>query len=184
MTADARLIADRYRLEQQIGAGAMGVVWRAHDIRLDRTVAVKQLLMQPGLGKAETEAATARAMREGRIAARLQHPHAISVYDVALDGIDDSVSVGQAVPWLVMEYLPSRSLAAVLAERGTLPPREVAKIGRQIAAALAAAHRAGIVHSDVKPGNVLLGVDGIVKITDFGISRASWEAAVTRTGVV
>lgn len=184
MTADARLIADRYRLEQQIGAGAMGVVWRAHDIRLDRTVAVKQLLMQPGLGEAETKAATARAMREGRIAARLQHPHAISVYDVALDGIDDSVLVGQAVPWLVMEYLPSRSLAAVLAERGTLPPREVAKIGRQIAAALAAAHRAGIVHSDVKPGNVLLGVDGIVKITDFGISRASWEAAVTRTGVV
>ncbi|HEX2300302.1 MAG TPA: serine/threonine-protein kinase, partial [Pseudonocardiaceae bacterium] len=187
MTADARLIADRYRLEQQIGAGAMGVVWRAHDIRLDRTVAVKQLLMQPGLGKAETEAATARAMREGRIAARLQHPHAISVYDVALDDIEDSAAVGslaQAVPWLVMEYLPSRSLAAVLAERGTLPPREVAKIGRQIAAALAAAHRAGIVHSDVKPGNVLLGVDGIVKITDFGISRASWEAAVTRTGVV
>lgn len=184
MTADARLIADRYRLEQQIGAGAMGVVWRAHDIRLDRTVAVKQLLMQPGLGEAETQAATARAMREGRIAARLQHPHAISVYDVALDGIDDTVYVGQAVPWLVMEYLPSRSLAAVLAERGTLPPREVAKIGRQIAAALAAAHRAGIVHSDVKPGNVLLGVDGIVKITDFGISRASWEAAVTRTGVV
>ncbi len=184
MTADARLIADRYRLEQQIGAGAMGVVWRAHDIRLDRTVAVKQLLMQPGLGEAETEAARARAMREGRIAARLQHPHAISVYDVALDDIDDTVTVGRAVPWLVMEYLPSRSLAAVLAERGTLPPREVAKIGRQIAAALAAAHRAGIVHRDVKPGNVLLGMDGVVKITDFGISRASWEAAVTRTGVV
>lgn len=187
MTADARLIADRYRLEQQIGAGAMGVVWRAHDIRLDRTVAVKQLLMQPGLGEAETEAAGARAMREGRIAARLQHPHAISVYDVALDDIEGSATsaiVGRAVPWLVMEYLPSRSLAAVLAERGTLPPREVAKIGRQIAAALAAAHRAGIVHRDVKPGNVLLGMDGLVKITDFGISRASWEAAVTRTGVV
>ncbi|HEY2765621.1 MAG TPA: serine/threonine-protein kinase [Pseudonocardiaceae bacterium] len=184
MTADARLIAGRYRLEQQIGAGAMGVVWRAHDIRLDRSVAVKQLLMQPGLGESETDAATARAMREGRIAARLQHPHAISVYDVALDHIDSSSTGGRAVPWLIMEYLPSRSLAAVLAERGTLPPRDVARIGRQVAAALAAAHRAGIVHRDVKPGNVLLGDDGIVKITDFGISRASWEAAVTRTGVV
>ena len=184
MTVDARIIADRYCLEQQIGAGAMGVVWRAHDKRLDRTVAVKQLLMQPGLGEAETQAATARAMREGRIAARLQHPNAISVYDVALDDIDDSGTGSQPVPWLIMEYLPSRSLAAVLAERGTLPPQEVARIGRQVAAALAAAHHAGIVHRDVKPGNVLIGADGIVKITDFGISRASWEAAVTRTGVV
>lgn len=184
MTVDARIIADRYSLEQQIGAGAMGVIWRAHDKRLDRIVAVKQLLMQPGLGAAETQAATARAMREGRIAARLQHPNAISVYDVALDHIDDSCTWGQAVPWLIMEYLPSRSLAAVLSERGTLPPQEVAGIGRQIAAALAVAHRVGIVHRDVKPGNVLIGADGIVKITDFGISWASWEAAVTRTGVV
>ncbi|MGH3938307.1 MAG: serine/threonine-protein kinase [Pseudonocardiaceae bacterium] len=184
MTVDARIIADRYRLEQQIGAGAMGVVWRAHDKRLDRIVAVKQLLMQPGLGEVETQAATARAMREGRIAARLQHPNAISVYDVALDDIDDSGTGSQPVPWLIMEYLPSRSLAAVLIERGTLPPQEVARIGRQVAAALTAAHRAGIVHRDVKPGNVLIGADGIVKITDFGISRASWEAAVTRTGVV
>ncbi|MGH3930904.1 MAG: serine/threonine-protein kinase, partial [Pseudonocardiaceae bacterium] len=151
MTVDARIIADRYRLEQQIGAGAMGVVWRAHDKRLDRTVAVKQLLMQPGLSEAETQAATARAMREGRIAARLQHPNAISVYDVALDDIDDSGTGSQPVPWLIMEYLPSRSLAAVLSERGTLPPLEVARIGRQVAAALAAAHRAGIVHRDVKP---------------------------------
>jgi hypothetical protein len=179
-----RLIAGRYRLEQQIGAGAMGVVWRALDVRLDRIVAVKQLLMQPGLSAAEAEAATARAMREGRIAARLQHPHAISVYDVALDDIDESGTESRPVPWLIMEYLRSYSLAAVLTERGTLPPQEVAGIGRQVAAALAAAHRAGIVHRDVKPGNILLGMDGIVKITDFGISRASWEAAVTATGVV
>ncbi|MGH3913084.1 MAG: serine/threonine-protein kinase [Pseudonocardiaceae bacterium] len=184
MTVDARIIAERYRLEQQIGAGAMGVVWRAHDKRLDRIVAVKQLLMQPGLGETETKAATARAMREGRIAARLQHPNAISVYDVALDDIDDSFTGSRAVPWLIMEYLPSRSLAAILAERGTLPPQEAARIGREVAAALAAAHRAGIVHRDVKPANVLIGLDGAVKITDFGISRASWEAAVTRTGVV
>jgi eukaryotic-like serine/threonine-protein kinase len=177
---DTRLVVDRYRLEGQIGAGAMGVVWRAHDERLDRRVAIKELLMQPGLTGAEEQ--TARAMREGRIAARLQHPHAICVYDVALDRGTDSR--GQIVPWLVMEYLPSRSLAAVLTEYGTLAPPEAARIGQQVAAALAAAHEAGIVHRDVKPGNVLLGHDGTVKITDFGISRASWDATVTRTGIL
>ena len=183
MNANARLVADRYRLDQPIGAGAMGVVWRAHDVRLDRTVALKELLMQPGLAEAEAETARARAMREGRIAARLQHPHAICVYDVALDG--GSTGTGdRVVPWLVMEYLPSRSLATVLAEQGTLPPHEAARVGRQVAAALAAAHKAGIVHRDVKPGNILLGRNGTVKITDFGISRASWDATVTRTGVL
>ncbi|MGH3815951.1 MAG: serine/threonine-protein kinase, partial [Pseudonocardiaceae bacterium] len=181
MNADARLVADRYRLDQRIGAGAMGVVWRAHDLRLDRTVALKELLIQPGLAEAETEAARARLMREGRIAARLQHPPAICVYDVALD----TGSTGdRVVPWLVMEYLPSRSLATVLAEQGTLPPHEAASVGRQVAAALAAAHRAGIVHRDVKPGNILLGRNGTVKITDFGISRATWDATVTRTGIL
>jgi eukaryotic-like serine/threonine-protein kinase len=182
VSPDTRLVADRYRLDGRIGAGAMGVVWRAHDERLDRTVAIKELLMQPGLAEADAQTARDRAMREGRIAARLQHPHAIHVYDVALDGATGARD--QVVPWLVMEYLPSRSLAAVLAEQGTLAPHEVARIGRQVAAALAAAHEAGIVHRDVKPGNVLLGQGGIVKITDFGISRASWDAMVTRTGVL
>jgi serine/threonine protein kinase len=182
VNAETWLVAGRYRLDQQIGTGAMGVVWRAHDERLDRTVALKELLMQPGLAESDAETARARAMREGRIAARLQHPHAICVYDVALDrGTSTS---GEMVPWLVMEYLPSRSLATVLAEQGPLPPEEVARIGWQAAAALAAAHQAGIVHRDIKPGNVLLGEDGIVKITDFGISRASWDTTVTRTGVL
>jgi eukaryotic-like serine/threonine-protein kinase len=182
VNADTRLVAGRYRLDRQIGSGAMGVVWRAHDERLDRTVALKELLMQPGLDEEEAERARARAMREGRIAARLQHPHAISVYDVALD---HGTGAGeQVVPWLVMEYLCAPSLATVLAEHGALPPHEVARIGWQVAAALTAAHQAGIVHRDVKPGNVLLGQDGTVKITDFGISRASWDATVTRTGML
>jgi serine/threonine protein kinase len=179
---DSRLVADRYRLDQRIAAGAMGAVWRAHDERLNRTVALKELLIAPGLAQADAQTATDRAMREGRIAARLQHPHAICVYDVALDSGTGADS--QLVPWLVMEYLPSRSLAAVLAECGTLAPDEAARIGQQVAAALTAAHEAGIVHRDVKPGNVLLDPDGIAKITDFGISRASWDATATSTGVL
>ncbi|MEU4448787.1 serine/threonine-protein kinase [Actinosynnema sp. NPDC050801] len=175
MSDDGRLVAGRYRLGRRIGSGAMGIVWQAHDERLHRTVAVKQLLLQPGLAEADTDEAKRRAMREGRIAARLQHPHAIAVYDVAEDD-------GQ--PWLVMEYLPSKSLSTALSERGTLPPRDVASIGSQVASALAAAHNAGIVHRDIKPGNILLGNDGTVKITDFGISRATGDVTVTATGML
>ncbi len=153
----------------------MGVVWTALDERLHRTVAVKQLLLQPGLAEADTDEAKRRAMREGRIAARLQHPHAVAVYDVAED---------DSQPWLIMEYLPSKSLSGVLSERGTLPPRDVASIGMQVASALAAAHNAGIVHRDIKPGNILLGDDGTVKITDFGISRATGDVTVTATGML
>ncbi|MEV4317511.1 serine/threonine-protein kinase [Actinocrispum sp. NPDC049592] len=160
---------------QRIGSGAMGVVWQALDERLHRTVAVKQLLTQPGLTAAQAEEGRLRSMREGRIAARLQHPNAITVYDV----VDED---GQ--PWLVMEYLPSRSLAAVLDERMTLPPQEAARIGAEVATALVAAHAAGIVHRDIKPANVLLGDDGSVKITDFGISRAVGDVTVTATGML
>ncbi|MEU4449212.1 serine/threonine-protein kinase [Actinosynnema sp. NPDC050801] len=167
-------IAGRYTLIEQLGNGAMGVVWRARDGVLHRDVALKRLLL-PGLSTAEVEQACQRAMREARIAARLHHPNAIGVFDVVID---------QGKPCLVMEYLPSRSLAAVLAERGPLPPAEVARIGSRIAAALAAAHQVGIVHRDIKPANVLLGHDGTVKITDFGISRAAGDAVVTRTGVL
>jgi serine/threonine protein kinase len=170
-----RLIADRYRLTEHIGSGAMGVVWQAHDERLHRTVALKQLLLQPGLSAAEAHEARERAMREGRIAARLQHPNAVAVYDVVEDA-------GQ--PVLIMEYVPSKSLSAVLDERGPLPPQEVARIGAQVATALTAAHTAGIVHRDIKPGNVLLAEDGTVKITDFGISRATGDVTVTATGML
>ncbi|MCA1655275.1 MAG: serine/threonine protein kinase, partial [Pseudonocardiaceae bacterium] len=175
MTDEGRLVAGRYRLVHRIGTGAMGVVWQAHDERLNRVVAVKRLLLQPGLPQEEQVEAVARCMREGRIAARLHHPNAISVFDV----VDEN-----GVPCLIMEYLPSKSLAMVMAERGPLPAREVARIGAQSAAALAAAHAAGIVHRDVKPGNILLGDDGTVKITDFGISRASDDVTVTKTGMI
>ncbi len=169
------MLGERYRLQEHIASGAMGMVWKAVDERLDRVVAVKQLAPPPGLSPADVREARARTMREGRIAARLQHPHAIGIFDVVL---------WEGSPWLVMEYLPSRDLAAVLAEHGPLPPQEVARIGAQIADALAAAHRAGIVHRDVKPGNVLLGDDGTVKITDFGISVASGDVTITSTDML
>lgn len=170
-----RLVAGRYRLDHPVGDGGMGVVWRAIDERLDRVVALKQLRLPPGLDDRRTEQARQRMLREARIAARLQHPGAVAVYDVT----DDAGG-----PVLVMEYLPSRSLAEVLDERGALPPHDVAAIGSRAAAALAAAHGAGIVHRDVKPGNILLGDNGATKITDFGISHATGDVTVTNTGLL
>ncbi|MEC3956096.1 serine/threonine-protein kinase [Nocardia sp. CDC153] len=172
MSSD-RLIAGRYRLTDPIGTGAMGVVWRATDVRLRRTVAVKQLLLTPGLTRSQAVEARMRAMREGRIAARLHHPNAVTVFDVAEED-------GQ--PWLVMEYVDAVSLAALMREKGRLAPTEVARIGAKVAEALAAAHKAGIVHRDVKPANILVADDGTVKITDFGISRATGDVTVTSTG--
>lgn len=167
-------LADRYTLLERLGSGAMGVVWRARDELLHREVAIKQLLL-PDLLPSQVEEACERAMREGRIAARLQHPNAIGVFDVVIE---------DGKPCLVMEYLPSRSLSEVLKERGTLPPAEAARIGAQVVAALAAAHEVGIVHRDIKPGNVLIGHNGSVKITDFGISRAAGDVSVTKTGML
>src|SRR5688572_24572995 len=179
VTTPGRLVAGRYRLKSQIGGGGMGTVWLARDELLGREVAIKQVLSPPGVAAAEADQQRQRALREGRIAARLSHPHAISVYDVALES-------GQ--PWLVMEYLPSRSLSAVFMEDGVLRADQVAQIGAQVADALAATHAAGIVHRDVKPANILIGeggrIEGLVKITDFGISHASGDVTLTQTGQI
>src|SRR3712207_4495981 len=179
VTTPGRLIAGRYRLESQIGGGGMGTVWLARDELLGRQVAVKQVVSPLGADEKQVDEQRQRALREGRIAARLSHPHAISVYDVALES---------GAPWLVMEYLPSRSLAAVLAQDGVLRVDQVAQIGAQVADALAATHAAGIVHRDVKPASILIGqggrVAGLVKITDFGISHASGDVTLTQTGQI
>lgn len=165
MPEQGEVIAERYRLMSSIGQGSMGVVWQARDEHLGRVVAVKLLTADR-----QSPDAVAQMLREGRVAGRLRHPHAISVYEVVEhDG----------KPCLVLEYLPSRSLAALIAERAALPPGEVADVGRQIAAALAAAHAEGIVHRDVSTFNVLIAEDGIAKITDFGIARAVGEGTVT-----
>ncbi|WP_227982938.1 serine/threonine-protein kinase [Nocardia spumae] len=169
------MIAGHYRLVERIGSGGTGVVWRAVDERLERSVAIKQILTQPSLPPGEKEIVRQRASREARNAARFQHPNAIVVFDIT-DHEGD--------PCLIMEYLPSQSLAVVLSSQGTLPLPQVARIGEQVASALVAAHRAGIVHRDIKPGNVLLGDNGTVKITDFGISKAKGDVNLTATGLI
>ncbi|GAB0103566.1 serine/threonine-protein kinase [Nocardia sp. JMUB6875] len=169
------MIAGHYRLVERIGSGGTGVVWRAVDQRLERSVAVKQIITQPSLSDADKDIVRQRAAREARNAARFQHPNAIVVFDITEHEGD---------PCLVMEYLPSQSLAVVLSAQGTLPLPQVARIGEQVASALIAAHRAGIVHRDVKPGNILLGDNGAVKITDFGIAKSKGDVTLTATGLI
>jgi serine/threonine protein kinase len=153
----------------------MGVVWRATDVRLERDVAIKQILPQPGVSEPERDNMRQRAMREAKNAARFQHPNAIVVFDIAEHNGD---------PCLVMEYLNGPSLSTILAQEGALPLGRIARIGEQVASALVAAHRAGIVHRDVKPGNILIDETGTAKITDFGISRAAGDMTLTATGLI
>ncbi|HEX8078735.1 MAG TPA: serine/threonine-protein kinase [Jatrophihabitans sp.] len=175
MSGPDALIAGRYRLVNRIASGGMGIVWQAWDELLQRPVALKQLRPQPGLSDAEAELTSQRAMREARITARLHHQHAVPVYDVVeYDGL----------PCLIMQYLPSTSLQTIVNDRGPVPPTEAARIGAEVASALAAAHAVGIVHRDVKPGNVLITEDGSAKITDFGISHALGDTTLTSTGMV
>lgn len=171
---EIRRLADRFDLIEPVGGGSMGTVWRARDDNLERTVAVKELLLPHGQGEQKADEAKNRALREARIAARLVHPHAITVFGV----IDE-----QDRPWIIMEYLPSISLADKLRE-GPMEVDDVIRLAIQLCSALAAAHRAGIVHRDIKPGNVLLGDDDTVKITDFGISRAMGDVQLTATGEI
>lgn len=175
MSTPSAFIADRYRLVKMLGAGGMGVVWQAWDERLHRPVALKMLRTQPELPDSEREIATNRAMREARITAGLHHPHAVTVFDVVEH---------EGQPCLVMQLIESTPLSVLLGEHGTLTPRETARIGAQVSSALAAAHTMRIVHRDVKPGNILITEDGSAMISDFGISHALGDAAITATGMM
>lgn len=174
VTDQDRLVAGRYRLSRQLGRGGMGTVWLAADALLDRPVAVKKLHVPPQLEDDERARLYERTRREARSAARISHPCVIIVHDVVEE---------EGLPCIVMEYVPSRSLSDVLRQDGPLTPEAAARTGLAMAAALRAAHAAGVLHRDVKPANVLLQEEGErVVLTDFGIAAASGTETLTRTG--
>jgi serine/threonine protein kinase len=172
---EGRLLAGRYRLLRPLGRGGMGVVWRSRDELLGRDVAVKEVLVPAELPAGEREILRERTLREARSAARLSHHNVVTIFDVVEE-------TGR--PWIVMEFVPSRSLADVIREDGPLPPRQVAQIGRQVLTALRTAHAAGVLHRDVKPSNVLLGTDGRVVLTDFGIATLEGDPSLTTSGML
>jgi serine/threonine-protein kinase len=154
----------RYEILGELGRGSMGRVYLAHDPNTDRKVAVKLLALPAGAGAEEEAAARARFLLEARAAARLHHPGIVVVHDAGTDPESDR-------PFIAMEWVDGRSLSALLAERGPLPCAAAARIAAQVAEALEHAHERGVVHRDVKPGNILLGSDGAVKVSDFGIAK-------------
>ncbi|MEA3020851.1 MAG: eukaryotic-like serine/threonine-protein kinase [Actinomycetota bacterium] len=157
------LVGDRYRLVARLARGGMADVWEAHDEVLNRAVAVKVLF--PHL--AADGAFHARFHREALAAARLSHPHIVSIYDTC------STEDAEAI---VMELVRGRTLRDVLDKKAALSPRRAIVIARQVADALAHAHASGLVHRDIKPGNILLADDGRVLVTDFGIAKAAEES--------
>jgi serine/threonine protein kinase len=177
MAADEsqRLLAGRYRLGAVIGRGGMGAVWRARDELLHRDVAVKEIVWPAQLDAEERETACRRAVREAQLAARVRHPNVVGVYDIVEE--DDR-------PSIVMELVPFRSLRDAVAEDGPVTPAQAARVGLSVLAALRAVHEAGVVHRDVKPANILLGPEGRVVLTDFGIAKAADSPALTVSGVL
>ncbi|MEU8673889.1 protein kinase [Streptomyces sp. NPDC048560] len=167
------VLAGRYRLGEVLGRGGMGKVWRAHDEVLHRTVAVKELTAGLYVAEADRAVLHARTQKEARAAARITHPGVVTVHDV--------IEYDKR-PWIVMQYVDGPSLAEAAKESGEIEPREAARIGLHVLSALRAAHSAGVLHRDVKPGNVLLARDGRVLLTDFGIAAIEGDATITRTG--
>ena len=164
----ARVVADRYRLVSMLGRGGTAEVWKAEDDALGRSVALKLVTVQ-------TDESSARAGEEARLLARLSHPSIVPVYDAGTDE--------QGRPWVVMELVEGETLSDTI-RRGPIPSERTAVIGSSVAQALAYVHGQGLVHRDVKPGNVLIGHDGRVRLTDFGIARLVDAARVTSTGMM
>ncbi|WP_226900318.1 serine/threonine-protein kinase [Nonomuraea phyllanthi] len=170
-----RLVAGRYQLLRELGRGGMGVVWEGQDTLLNRQVAIKEVLLPDGLSPGEQERQLLRTAREARTAAKLTHPSVVAVYDVVEEG---------GRPWIVMELLRHPTVEQVVLTSGALPVREAAELGRQVLSALKTAHEAGILHRDVKPGNILLADDGRAVLMDFGIATVEGDPSLTKTGMV
>jgi eukaryotic-like serine/threonine-protein kinase len=169
------LIAGRYRLRDVIGRGGMGVVWLAADELLDRDVAIKESVRPPEVDGAEWDILRERSLGEARTAARLNHPNIVGVFDILEQG---------GRPWLVMQLVPFPSLSDVLQRSGPLSPGHAARVGLSVLAAIQAAHSAGVLHRDVKPGNVLLGPDNQVVLADFGLAVTDDSPHATRSGLI
>jgi serine/threonine protein kinase len=173
--APGTVIGGRYSLRTAIGHGGMGTVWRASDTILRRDVAVKEVLLPPGMAPSDRDSMYQRTLREARAAAALSHPAVVQVYDVVTEA---------GRPWIIMELLQARSLAEMIVEDGPFAPRAVAKIGIALLGALEVAHAAGVLHRDVKPANVLICGDGRCVLTDFGVARMPTDAELTTPGMV
>jgi eukaryotic-like serine/threonine-protein kinase len=173
--APGTLIGGRYTLRAAVGHGGMGTVWRAADTLLRRDVAIKEVILPPGLAPSDRDSMYERTMREARAAAALQHPAVVQVYDVVHEN---------GRPWIVMELLEARSLADMVIEDGPVSPRVVAKIGIALLGALEVAHAHGVLHRDVKPANVLICTDGRCVLTDFGVARMPTDVQLTTPGMV
>ena len=169
-----RRLAGRYRLEEVLGKGATGTVWAAYDEMLFRWVAVKEVPTPPGMPAPQAKVQRERTMREARAIGVLSHPNVVTLYDVVQQNGE---------PFVVMELLQARTLASIVRERGPLDVGSAALVGSAVASALQAAHQAGITHRDVKPANVMIGNDGRIKLTDFGISRNIADTTLTVTGM-
>jgi len=165
----SKMYGGRYEIEDRIGAGGMAIVYRAKDTLLNRTVAIKVLREQ----LASDEGFIRRFRREAQAAASLSHQNIVSIFDVGKDGQED---------YIVMEYVLGSTLKDVIRQEAPMPPQKALKIARQIAEALAHAHANHIIHRDIKPQNILITLDGRVKVTDFGIARAVSSATLTHTG--
>ncbi|TVT40881.1 protein kinase [Amycolatopsis rhizosphaerae] len=171
-TPAPRTIAGRYVLRAELGRGGMGVVWRAEDRVIGRPVAIKELRLPDG---AEGATFGERVLREVRTGGRLNDPAVVTVFDVISE---------QGGTFIVMELVEAPTLAELVRAHGPLPPAQVAAIGRQVLGALQAAHAAGIVHRDVKPGNIMVAPNGRVKLTDFGIAQAIDDPRLTTSGMI
>ncbi|MEU8284974.1 serine/threonine protein kinase [Micromonospora sp. NPDC048905] len=170
------LVTDRYDVVELLGQGGMGRVWKAHDRMLQRDVAVKEIVPPPGLTNEARQELRIRSLREARAIAQLDHVNVVRVFDVLVGADGD--------PQIVMEYVPSRSLHDAITTDGPIPPVRAAAIGLAVLGALRAAHRAGIMHRDVKPANILVGADGRIVLTDFGLATAVEDVNLTLSGVV